>query len=108
MSLEMPETGFRSVSPSARTPMMLSTKARSKANSVKEIEIMPRKENWTEKTQNPSESRSPINVVLTPIRCSGGASWSSSGSSPAFGGFEAVLLRLASAMLSERFTGAYP
>ena len=89
--MDIPETGFRSVSPRARTPIMLSRRARTRAKMVRVMEIMPRKEYWTAKTQKARERARPKRVVFTPIRCSGGASYSSSSSSSAGEGFAGPL-----------------
>ena len=88
-------------------PAWLRRRASTSAKIVREIEIMPRKENCTAKTQKPKDSTSPTRVVLTPIKCSGGASYSSSMSADGEG-FDRSPAVFTCESSSERFTLSYP
>ena len=102
VSFEMPLTGLRSVSPSARTPITLSSRARSKARRVRPMEIMPANEDWTAKMQKGMVRMTPMRVDLVLIWCSAGASCSSRSSK---GPEDIVFVNGSEA---ERLTGLYP
>jgi hypothetical protein len=73
----MPDTGFRSVSPRARTPIIDRMRAQARARRVRGMERRLEKEYCTAAMQMRRERRRVIVVVRVLIRCSGGASASS-------------------------------
>ena len=77
VSFEIPDTGLRSVSPRARTPMIESRRARKMAIRVEEKGMRLPKTVWTAAMQKNIDRTKRIVVVCVLTRCSGGASGSS-------------------------------
>lgn len=78
VSLLMPETGFRSVSPRARTPIIERRRARTTARMVAYRGMRVPKVMWVAPMQISIDARRPMKTIRLLTRCSGGASTSGS------------------------------
>ncbi len=76
VSLLIPETGFKSVSPRALTPMMLSISAINTAAIVADKGTRCPKTTWMAKTQNAMDKARPMDTTLELNSWSNGASMS--------------------------------
>lgn len=92
VSLEMPETGLRSVSPRARTPMRERSSARRRERTVRGRGMRLAKTMCVEAIQRTREKRRPPQTMRFETRCSGGASRSASAPSAVLSGLRRSLI----------------